>query len=223
MAVLTDLNQRKTTEKEQKFQKAYLEQIFENAPEAIVILDNNDKVIRINVEFTKLFDYTLEESKGKLLNNLIVPPSLASEADSFSKFIIKGKNLNVESLRQDKNGNQIYVSILGAPIQISKGKKGVYGIFRNISGRKNAEEALRKAKDELELANKELLENNEHLEKTTLLAKKMTIQAELASAAKSEFLANMSYEIRTPMNGYLSKPIKADELSSELQNIAYNL
>ncbi len=51
----------------------------------------------------------------------------------------------------------------------------------------------------------------------------MTIQAELASAAKSEFLANMSYEIRTPMNGYLSKPIKADELSSELQNIAYNL
>ena len=171
MAVLTDLNQRKTTEKEQKFQKAYLEQIFENTPEAIVILDNNDKVIRINVEFTKLFGYTLEESKGKLLNNLIVPPSLASEADSFSKFIIKGKNLNVESLRQDKNGNQIYVSILGAPIQISKGKKGVYGIFRNISGRKNAEEALRKAKDELELANKELLENNEHLEKTTLLAK----------------------------------------------------
>ena len=203
MAVNKDLIQNRNTKNEQKFQKAYLEQIFENSPEAIVILDDNDKVIRINAEFTKLFGYTLEESKGKLLNKLIVPPGLASEAESFSKFIINGKNLSVDSIRQDKNGNQIHVSILGAPIEISKGKIGVYGIFRDITDRKKSEEALKKAIDESEAANKELLEINEYLEKTTLLAKEMTIHAELANAAKSEFLANMSHEIRTPMNGII--------------------
>ncbi len=50
---------------------------------------------------------------------------------------------------------------------------GVIGIARDITERKKTEEALRRAKEEAEAANK----------------------------VKSEFLANMSHEIRTPMNG----------------------
>ena len=203
MAVSTNLNQYDSTSKELNFESNYLDQIFENAPEAIVILDNNDKVLRINSEFIRLFGYSSDEAAGKLINNLIVPPNLKSEALSFSNFIIDGKNINVESIRQDKFGNQIHVSILGAPVNISKGIKGVYGIFRNITERKNAEVSLKKAKEDAENANSELLEMNEHLEKTALIAKEMTIQAELANAAKSEFLANMSHEIRTPMNGII--------------------
>ena len=76
---------------------------------------------------------------------MIVPTKLKSEALSFSNFVIDGKNINVETIRQDKFGNQIHVSILGAPVNIGKGKKGVYGIFRNITERKNAEEALKNA------------------------------------------------------------------------------
>jgi two-component system, sensor histidine kinase and response regulator len=203
MGVPTNINQYNSTTKEINLEAKYLDQVFENAPEAIVLLDNKDRIIRINGEFSKLFGYSTEESNGKLINDLIVPPNLKSEALSFSNFVIDGKNINVETIRQDKFGNQIHVSILGALVNIGKDKKGVYGIFRNIIERKNAEETLKKTKEDAELANKELIEMNKHLEHTALIAKEMTIQAELANAAKSEFLANMSHEIRTPMNGII--------------------
>ncbi len=49
----------------------------------------------------------------------------------------------------------------------------------------------------------ELRTANENLEKATIRASRMALQADEANGAKSEFLANMSHEIRTPMNGIL--------------------
>jgi signal transduction histidine kinase/CheY-like chemotaxis protein len=63
------------------------------------------------------------------------------------------------------------------------------GIGINITERKRAEEMLRQANQNLEIA----------IEQANESAK----QARMANAAKSEFLANMSHEIRTPLNGVI--------------------
>jgi len=201
--IISNLSNYENTERELLIQKAYLDELFESSPEAVVLLDNKDRILRINQEFSRMFGYTEDEIKGKLLNNLVVPQDLSEEANNISKTIFDGTKVNIESVRQHKSGAKIHVSILGAPIEISEGQIGIYGIYRDISERKQGEEALKKANYEAEKANQELVEINEYLEKTTTLAKEMTIQAELASAAKSEFLANMSHEIRTPMNGII--------------------
>ena len=59
-------------------QKA-LDRVFARAPEAIVLIDTDDRVLEINPEFTRVFGYALEEARGRLINELVVPEELLAE------------------------------------------------------------------------------------------------------------------------------------------------
>src|SRR6266496_2683877 len=60
-------------------EKAYLEQILENAPEAICIADPQTRIMRINGEFTRLFGFSSAETVGSPIEPLIVPPDRYTE------------------------------------------------------------------------------------------------------------------------------------------------
>jgi len=66
--------------------------------------------------------------------------------------------------------------------------------------RKRTEDALQRAKEDLETKVKE---RTADIEKTNRELQKKTMAAEAASRAKSNFLANMSHELRTPLNHIL--------------------
>src|SRR5207244_12078239 len=55
-------------------QRAYLEELVECAPEAISILDDQYRIVRINGEFTRMFGFSPEEAIGRRIDSLIVPP-----------------------------------------------------------------------------------------------------------------------------------------------------
>ncbi len=77
------------------------------------------------------------------------------------------------------------------------------GMMVDITGRKQAEVELRRAKEAAETASREQVEMNGQLEAAIGHAQQMTMDADYANQAKSEFLATMSHEIRTPMNGVI--------------------
>jgi two-component system cell cycle sensor histidine kinase/response regulator CckA len=141
--IARDISDRKKAEEDALIQRAYLEELFEHAPEAIVILDVNDYVQRVNREFRTMFGYTVEETVGKPIRDLIVPSDFADESRFFSETTSRGGMVNRETTRRRKDGSLIDVSVLGTPIRFGNNQLGVYAIYRDITARKQAEEAVR--------------------------------------------------------------------------------
>ncbi len=123
-------------------QKAYLEQLFESAPEGIVIQDNNGVVVRANREFGRMFGFEVSEVTGRQLDDLIVPMDRLEEAAALTRYAGDGGRFNVETVRRRKDRSWVDVSILGAPVQVEGGQVAVYVIYRDITERKKAEQAL---------------------------------------------------------------------------------
>ncbi|THB80962.1 MAG: response regulator [Desulfobacteraceae bacterium] len=193
IATVEDVTERKRAELEIATQRAYLEQLFEASTEAIAFINADDRVERINSQFTSTFGFAPDDVIGRSLDDTIIPTFLHEEGKAVKVEIKKGRHIFHETVRQCRNGHMLDVSITGMPIHINGKDAGVYAIYRDISGQKKAEEELKKAK----------------------------IEAEKATLAKSYFLANMSHEIRTPMNAIIGFSHLAMETALTPQQLDY--
>src|SRR5438445_2388671 len=121
-------------------EKAYLEQIIENAPEAISIVDQELRILRINGEFTRVFGFTADEAAGKRLDLLIVPPDRYAETAWISECIKTESKLSLETRRQRKDGSLVEVLLSTSPVILNGKRVGAYASYRDITEQKRAEE-----------------------------------------------------------------------------------
>ena len=143
IGVIKDIDRRVRAEENPiRIQKAHLEQLFENSPEAVAILDKNEVITRVNQEFTRLFGYQPSEAIGRSINDLIIGPEYMDESRELGTAIQSGQKVQIESVRDHKDGTPVQVSILGTPINVGNGQIGTYAIYRDITERKKTEEAL---------------------------------------------------------------------------------
>jgi PAS domain S-box-containing protein len=140
----------KKTEEELFLQKTYFEKLFNSAPEAISLQDDNDIIVDVNEEFTKMFGYSREEAIGKPIDNLVLPKDLKDDASMFSNKVVQRKVVEVDSKRKRKDGTLIDISILCAPIIHIGQQMGAYAIYRDITERIKADEELHIEKTFLE-------------------------------------------------------------------------
>ena len=121
-------------------EKAYFEQIIENAPEAISIIDEDVRVVRTNAEFTRLFGFSAAEAIGKQLDHLIVPPDRYAETAWIAESIKNQNKISLETRRQRKDGSLVEVLLSTSPVMINGKKVGAYASYRDITEQKRAEE-----------------------------------------------------------------------------------
>ncbi|MBI1887247.1 MAG: PAS domain S-box protein [Nitrosomonadales bacterium] len=140
---------RKIKEKED-----YLRQINAAAQDAIVVVNEQCRIVDWNLAAQKMFQYSREEVLGQQLHRLIVPPCFRADVDhGFARFQENGEGPLIgkiaEVLATRKDGSEIHAELSISAVEMRGGWHAI-GIIRDITERKRTEESLRKSAEEIE-------------------------------------------------------------------------
>src|SRR5258706_7197848 len=148
-----DITERKGSEAELLRQTALLDELFVGGPDAVVLSSPDLRVVRVNREFSALFGYAEEEIVGASLADLIVPDDeLERSVAARARAKTTVGRVAFEGMRRRNDGSLIQVSIKGGPIVLRGQPIGYYAMYRDITERKRAEEALRLSEERYALA-----------------------------------------------------------------------
>jgi PAS domain S-box-containing protein len=106
-------------------QSALLDELFEQAPQVVALMDANNRVVRVNLEFTRLFGYTPCETIGRPLRELIVPDKSRAEEQRYADLVAQGQHVEVEGVHQRKDGSRLHVSIVHVHVSMPGGQIAV--------------------------------------------------------------------------------------------------
>ena len=139
-----------------------------------------------------------------------LPPDLANQRMHYIRQALETGNLQIYEHQFNFDRQRFFEEVRIVVFN----KNEVLIMIRDISARKQAEQALEQANQVLEQKvqertallsrrNQELQETLHTLEATQTELQRAKEKAERANQAKSEFLANMSHELRTPLNSII--------------------
>ncbi|HER25401.1 MAG TPA: PAS domain S-box protein [Candidatus Atribacteria bacterium] len=129
-----DITERKKTEETLKKSEQEFASLFRNSPEALIYVNDKSSVLDINAQFTELFGFTLEEIKGRNINDGMIHPSdKIKEAKNLYQKSLSHGYYHYESIRKKKDGSLFPVIISCSPVIIEDKPKGRIISYRDIT------------------------------------------------------------------------------------------
>ncbi len=140
--VVRDITERKRIEKTLADSEKRYRMLFENAGDAIFILDaegkNKGRIIDANKAAAEIHGYTIEELRTMKITDLDTPET-AQKAPERIKLILTGEQIKVEATHYTRDGKIIYVEIIAGLIELD-GHKYILAFDRDITRRKLIEQ-----------------------------------------------------------------------------------
>ncbi|SMO88622.1 PAS domain S-box protein [Fodinibius sediminis] len=147
-AIIRDITERKEKDRLLKKNMELFSQLFENAPVGLVLLDKDHSITRVNESFEEMFGYQLSELQNKDVDSFLAPPERKQEARDITSRTLQGESFQIETIRQCKDGKDVPVLIATVPVEIDEDIIAIFGIYVDISKRKEAEQQLKEQLEE---------------------------------------------------------------------------
>ncbi|MDI5948381.1 PAS domain S-box protein [Flavobacterium yafengii] len=165
-SIMRDITERKAAEQKLKESEGQLQTIFNEAPDALIVINDEGNIIRWNPQAEKIFGWSLIEAMGKPMHSLIIPEQYRERhVKGFKNFLTTGEgpiiNKTIEITALNKENIEFDIELTVSPATIL-GKYIFIAFIKDISFRKKMENEKKEA-DKLmqlnELKLKLILEN----------------------------------------------------------------
>ncbi len=158
-SIWRDITDLKKADEALRLQNLYFQQLFESSLDAILIVDAEDRILDVNKAFERLFQFSIDEIHGSTPNDFIVPENFVEEASNLSQDALQGTVVQTEVTRKRKDNSLVDVEVVGFPTIIDEEVVGAYVIYRDITERKRAEDALRGSEEKFRRLVEDLEDN----------------------------------------------------------------
>jgi diguanylate cyclase (GGDEF)-like protein/PAS domain S-box-containing protein len=120
---------------------SFLEELFDSASDAMVIIQE-DRILRANHEFSRIFGYSSETCLGSTLYDLIVPEGRMHECEMLMHTVETEGRASIETVRRTNTGELMDVSIVVTPVRLGAGRSGHAVTYRDIRKEKQLQARL---------------------------------------------------------------------------------
>lgn len=164
--VTRDMTERRDAEEALQKSRTMFERLFEAAPDAVVVVDNNGMIRRVNQQTEVLFGYMREELIGHRIELLIPERYHKRHRQHRRNYFVDPRarkmGIGLELYGRNQDGREIPVDIMLTPIESSEGT-WAFAAIRDISRQKQSDakiselnSALKNQVEQLAMSNREL-------------------------------------------------------------------
>jgi len=159
-----EIEQRKKAEKQSRDAERQVQDLFDAAPDAVIVINEEGHITRWNPKAASLFGWTAEDAMDQPLSSLIVPEQYrAAHQQGMARYLRTGQSdilgKTIELQARTREGKEIDVALSISPT-VTNGKRLFVGFIRDITWQKKSQEEIRKLNAGLE---KRVLERTREL------------------------------------------------------------